>query len=644
MMTVKLGALTCAVASLACAASFQSHYIQLGTRDTSVAIEADAAGNLFIVSDILDAAHNSSIRVTKTDPNGNVLGVLNFGQGVTPYGAAIDFQGNLLVAGNGLVAKVDNALANVLATSSIGGSAVTTDASGNVYVAGGQSNPPQAAGYALVAELSPDLSTVAATTLFGSPVADCNQLSDTCRQAGLTVTTVPTSIAIDPSGAVVLAGYTNGTPAPLSVAPYYYGFVAKFSADLSSLLSQAVFNPVGGEATYFRAMALDAQGNILLAGNANNIGTLPGGTLQPDTSLNGGGMLLKFDGSLNYLWGTYFGATGNQGVQGVAVDPQGNLWITGVSQQNQLPDAASTSNAILPFVAELTPDGSTVLDVVSSQFGGTAVTVAPSGGIAVLGATDSFLLTGPADQPALLMVASSANNQSSGTIAPAELISLYGTGIGPDTAFGGVVANGAFTNSLGGYQVLFNGVPAPLLYAGPNQMNVVSPTAIAGQQTADIEVVGPLKTTAFPTVFVAPARPQIFSTQQSFAVPFTTAMQTATFAVAYNQDGTLNSTSNPAPAGSIVTIWATGTGLGDDPLPDGAITASAATVNLPIVAPTASAVLYAGQAPGAVQGLTQVNVQVPSNALGVGRPFQYPMYFEMGGCATAIAVVEVSTN
>jgi uncharacterized protein (TIGR03437 family) len=151
-------------------------------------------------------------------------------------------------------------------------------------------------------------------------------------------------------------------------------------------------------------------------------------------------------------------------------------------------------------------------------------------------------------------------------------------------------------------------------------------------------------TTVFPTVFVAAARPQIFSVQQSFALPFTTAMGTATFAIANNEDGTLNSTANPAVAGSIVTIWVTGTGLGDNPLPDGSIAGSAATVNLPVVAPTASGVLYAGQAPGAVQGLTQVNVQIPSNALGVGRPFQYPMYLQMAGATSETAVIEVSTN
>ena len=666
-MAAKLFFLIYAIAPLICDAqvNFQTRYISLGSQDTSVAISADASGNIFIVS-----STNNAIRATKTDPNGNVLAVLDFGQGVIPAAAAVDAQGNLLVVGNSFIAKVDNALANVLATTSFpaaaiaNANAVTTDAAGNVYVAGTagasfpttpgayQINPPQGAGYAFIAEFPPDLSTIISATLFGSSVADCSGDYDTCRGPngpGLFAATTATAMVIDPSGSVVIAGYTSGIPAPLSVEPYNYGFVAKFTADLASLEAEAVFNPVGTpiSETYFRAMALDPQGNLLLVGDANNVGPLTGSNLQPTAPDDQNGFVLKMDGALQtFLWGTYFGGGV---VQGVAVDAQSNIWITGVSQQSELPNTTSTSIAILPFVAELTPDGSSILNMFSSQFGGAAVTILPNGGAAVLGLTDSFLLPASPDQPALLMVANSANSQSSGTIAPAELISLYGTGIGPQSAVGGQVVNGVFTNNLGGYQVLFNGVPAPLLYAGPNQFNVVSPAAIAGQPTVDIEVVGPLGTTAFPTVFVGAARPQLFSQQLPYTIPFAVnpPPELETFAIAYNQDDTLNSVSNPAPRGSIVTIWATGTGLPADPWPDGAIVGSGSAVNLPITMSyggEAVQVEYAGQAPGAVLGLTQINFLVPSDAIGIGRPFLYSVAFQLSGASTGIAVIEVSTN
>ena len=396
-------------------------------------------------------------------------------------------------------------------------------------------------------------------------------------------------------------------------------------------------------------MALDPQGNVVLVGDGNDVGPLPGSNLQPRAPASSAGFVMKIDGALqNVIWSTYFGAEylGTRGVEGVALDPQGNVWITGISRGSYLPTPIDTALVSLPFVAELTPDGSSVLNLISSQFGGTAVAIIPGGGVAVLGPADSFLLTAPPDQPSLLMVASSANNQSSGTIAPAELMSLYGSGIGPQTPAGGVVVDGAFANTLAGYQVLFNGIPAPLLYAGPNQFNVVAPAAIAGQQTADIAVVGPASTTVFPTVFVAPARPQIFSQERTFVPQFTTVMEMATYALAYNEDGTLNQDSAPATRGSVVTLWVTGTGLPDNPLPDGAIANSA--VNLPVTVSTASGVpmdvLYAGQAPGAIQGLTQINVRVPSDATGYGLPFQFWVYIQQGGAGSALAAIAVTTQ
>lgn len=655
----------CAIAGLACASgqvSFVSHYIGLGTQDSSVAIAADAAGDIFIVSAI-GPLNSPSIRVTKTDPNGEVLAVMNFAPGVKPAGAAADPQGNLFVTGNGLVAKLDNGLTSLLAMTSIAAAnatAVTTDASGNVWVTGSagadfpttagayQSNPAPGATYAFVAELSSDLGTILRATLFGSSLADCNQIYDTCRHAGgggIAASTMATSIAIDPSGAIAIAGYTNGLPAPLDTQPYSYGFVAKFSADLSTLAGEAVCNPVGAIAgqVYFRAMALDAQGNVVVTGSAGEVGPIPGGTVQPNPPSGGGGIVLKYDGALqNQLWGTFFGAggLGTDQVQGVAIDSQGNVWLTGLSQLNALPNATSTSNANLPFVAELTSDGTQILNLVSSQFGGAAVTTTPAG-VAIMGLTDSFLLTGLPDQPSLLMVANAANSQSSGTIAPIELISLYGADIGPPSPLGGVVAGGAFTNNLGGYQVLFNGIPAPLLYAGPNQINLVAPAAIANQQTVSIQVVGPGGTTIFPTVFVGAASPQIFSQMQSYTLPSSPGtVQTAAFAIATNQDGTMNSQSNPAPEGSIVTIWATGTGLAGDPLPDGSIGTSATMVSLPIVM-TGIQVSYAGQAPGAIQGLTQINFQVPNKPFVFG-PTPAQISFQQNGSMSGVAYIEIT--
>jgi uncharacterized protein (TIGR03437 family) len=652
------------------APSLQTHYIRLGTRDTSAGIAADPSGNIFVVSQTVVSQTQVGIRVTKADPSGNVIAFIDFGQGVTPYAAAVDAQGNLFVVGNRLIAKLDNGLTSVIATTAIPGraNAVTTDGSGNVYITGSagsdfpttpgayQADSRAGALYGFVAEFSNDLATLLSATLFGNYFADCLPNRSTCGSptspAAPPSATTPTSIALDSSGSVVIAGYTNQQPAPLGAQPYNYGFAAKFSADLTTLQTQAVFNPVGSSAgqVYFRAMALDAQGNIWLAGDGNNVGPLPASGLQPVAPASTAGFVLKVDSGLqSVLWGTYFGAEylGARGVEGIAIDGSGNVWLTGFSRGSYLPNPIDTGLDSLPFVAELAPDGSSILNLVSSQFGGAAVASTPSGGVAVLGTTDSFLLTASPDQPSLLMIANSANNQSTGTIAPAELISLYGTGIGPDSPFGGTVVDGAFTTNLGDCQVLFNGQPAPLLYAGPNQINVVAPAAIAGQDRVDIQVVGPRRTTAFPAVFEDDARPQFFSAERTYVPQFTTVTEIANYAIAFNQDGSLNTESNPATKGSVVTVWVSGAGLSDYSLRDGAIANSAATSNLPISVladnGTAMEVLYAAQAPGAVQGLTQINFRVPSDSIAVG-PFQFWIYLQQGASTSRLAAIEVLIN
>jgi uncharacterized protein (TIGR03437 family) len=625
--------------------------------------------------------------VMKTDPNGKIITHFDFGQGVTPAGAAIDPQGNVLVVGTGqtgFVARLDNNLTTVMNTATNPGfaSAITTDAAGNVYIAGSaadgfpttpgsyQPHGPPAARYAFVAKLSRDLGTILYATLFGSASADCNSTFSGCRQVnGGTppAQTSANSVAVGPDGSIVIAGNTNGTPAPLSQAgPYTYGFLAKFSSDLSSLLGQVTLNGASffaslgtinynfaGNSSRFYGVAIDTEGNIVLVGIAVfQPADSPAGTIQPLPPQGYDLFVVKFGPGLNYIWGTFFGANGFTPTQ-LALDSAGHVWISGSAQVGTLPGSPPTSpdNVLeyVPFVAELTSDGTSIINLESSVFGGGPVAAAPFGAT-ILGSgstQDSFLLTAPLDQPSLLMVANSANNQSSGTIAPIELISLFGFGIGPANPLGGQVADGAFTKSLGGYQVLFNGVPAPLLYAGPNQINVVSPAAISGQSSVDIEVVGPLGTTAFPTVFVAAVSPQIFSQQR--LIQFGLFYEPRNYAVAYNQDGTLNAESNPAPAGSVATVWAAGTGMLDQPLADGAISGSGAALNVPIDL-SYSSIAYVGQAPEAVQGLTQINVQVPSNIVGnqLGVGFEQggrtTVGFVQGGYSDVIPTIWVSKN
>lgn len=160
--------------------------------------------------------------------------------------------------------------------------------------------------------------------------------------------------------------------------------------------------------------------------------------------------------------------------------------------------------------------------------------------------------------------------------------------------------------------MLFNGVAAPLLYVGSQQINAIVPVEAANSQTTTVKVLTPSGTIGGPTLRVRASQPAVFGR------PY--AEGTWYFAAALNQDGTVNSQAHPAPPGSIVTVWATGAGLTTPYYQDGAILGPGgpsylfATANVSIPLPVSVLggndsvqVLYANAAPDAVQGVVQIN-------------------------------------
>ena len=117
------------------------------------------------------------------------------------------------------------------------------------------------------------------------------------------------------------------------------------------------------------------------------------------------------------------------------------------------------------------------------------------GGFSVNNYRDSYLngqLSGwPATNPAGLISAAAlptfsaasvtnAASMAAGSVAPGELISIFGQNLGPNTPQGLQLANGNVTTSLAGVQVLFNGVAAPMILAYSTQLNVVVPFEVQG--------------------------------------------------------------------------------------------------------------------------------------------------------------------
>jgi len=147
----------------------------------------------------------------------------------------------------------------------------------------------------------------------------------------------------------------------------------------------------------------------------------------------------------------------------------------------------------------------------------------------------------------ILGIANAAYGPLLGRIVPAELVSIYGPHIGPATPVSATATAGFLPTTLGGVQVFFNGVAMPLLYVSDSQINAVAPQNATPGNSMTVHIVSNSVTSPdFPVTVIA-ADPEVFRNADGAAA-------------AVNQDGTLNSAAKPAKAGSIVSIWATGTG------------------------------------------------------------------------------------
>ena len=124
-------------------------------------------------------------------------------------------------------------------------------------------------------------------------------------------------------------------------------------------------------------------------------------------------------------------------------------------------------------------------------------------------------------------------------ISPAEVIAIFGQAIGPSTPVIATPANDFYPTTLGGVQVTINGVNMPLLYVSSSQINAVVPMKVTPNAAATVRVINGTAVSAGYPVWIVPSAPQAFPP-------------------VLNQDGTVNTPTNPAKSGSTVSIFATG--------------------------------------------------------------------------------------
>src|SRR5262249_7711103 len=137
--------------------------------------------------------------------------------------------------------------------------------------------------------------------------------------------------------------------------------------------------------------------------------------------------------------------------------------------------------------------------------------------------------------------------------------------IGPITPVGlQLTSAGMVSTSIGDTVVTFDGVPAPLIYVSPGQVNAIVPYEVAGKTMSTVVVTHNGTASSSISVNFTDTAPGIFS------LSMTGTGQGAIL----NQDATVNGANNAAARGSVIVIYATGEGVLNPAAQTGSVTPS----------------------------------------------------------------------
>ncbi len=450
-------------------------------------------------------------------------------------------------------------------------SGIAVDSAGNWYIADTSNNRIRMVTPAGV------ISTIAGT-------GDSSQLNS------------PRGIAIDGSNNLYVAD--SGNNDVRKITP---------SGTMTTIASQ-LNNPV--------SVALDAQGSVYIADSGNNriVQVTAAGTAGTFAKINAP-LAVAVDASGNvfaadaaHVWKIASGGTpaslitGLSSPGGMAFASDGTLIIadTGANVIRRVSTSGALTTIAGTGTAGFTGDGSPALAAQLNAPSGIAIgangtiLIADSGNNRIRSLTPSAV----ASETATVAVVNAAS-LAPGAIAPGEIITVFGTGFDK-------------TNT----QLTFDGAPATLFYTSATQINALAPASLTANSTTTISVVVDGAVVAGSAVPVVASAPGIFTVSGGVGQ-----------AAANNQDGSLNSASNPAARGSVVSLYATGQGSST-----GNVTLSIAGYNAPV--------LYAGTAPG-FPGLMQINAQIPSGFL---PPGVQPVLLTVNGVASQSGVTIAITN
>ncbi len=448
---------------------------------------------------------------------------------------------------------------------------------------------------------------------------------------GYTVAETASAIAVDGSGNITICGLTNTHNFPVTSGAFQTQgplFVARLNADATRVIWGTTVGQGAGypfTSTLIGGMALDPSGDVVIAGSTGfHMFPTTAGALAPAAPGPSNSALFGFVTRLNptgsaLVASTYLGGTQREYINSVVIDVKGGIWISGMTQSQDYPSAPGSLQLGNTVLVQLSAKLNQIQNVDRLPTGAAGKLSLNGLGVPILVGADGSVYRGTDFEtglavPGVYAVANSAATAASQYIAPGSFVSFYGPGLGPATAAVQVPdAAGVYGTIAAGVQVSFDGTAAPILYAGPSQINVIVPSRIDYGPTTVVRVrcaSGVVQTFALP---ILQAAPFLFTYQ----APMIGLPGLANYAVARNEDDRPNSDSSPASVGSVVTVFANGVGYMNYPVADGAIQAdTGSSPVLPVSAWFGSGqytaeVDSATTAPGFVSGVIQIKLRIP---------------------------------
>ena len=532
-------------------------------QDYAYAVAVDSVGNTYVTGGAgssnfpITNPLQSSLRgvedvfVTKINPSGTAKLYSTYLGGGAPdegHGIAVDAQGNAYItgstgsldfplknpiqstmagSGDAFVTKLNATGSALIYSTYLGGigqdsgAGIALDAAGNAYIVGSTfsadfptKNPFQAAKGAqqdaFVAKLNPAGSAwVYVTYLGGSNVDQGN------------------GIAVDAAGNAYITGYTASTDFPLQ-SPFRSSnvnsvdaFVTKLNPAGSALVYSSY---LGGSATdYGTAIAVDASGSAYVTGIVTSDDFPLSNPIDGKLASHAVDdvFVTKFNASGSALvYSTYLGGGSADDPYAIAVDPAGNVYITGRTNSSDFPlvNAIQSSRfAFDMFVTEINASGSALLFSTfiggSGSESGRGIAVDQLGNIHVAGegtSTDFPVVKplqgtsgggpGPQDGYVLLLgtappfngpsiTAVSDNLVDGGAVVPGGWFYVKGSGLCDVTRIWGssdFTDATALPTDLNGVEVWVNGAPVPVYFVSPGQVNAQAPSNISGTMTVQV--------------------------------------------------------------------------------------------------------------------------------------------------------------